>query len=201
MRDIEAICADSFRDFHAKGLDYLCLHRSEEATIKAYFYDLDDCDDMAELVVPHNHRYAFYTHVLAGSVRNKQWQPRHKEDPRWHLEERFQEFEYRTPLNGGDGFTWKADVGLMPRGCSNAYTQGHVYFSRANAIHTLSDLRPGTVLLLTQLKDEVPIGEPTRAFRRGLGHEPPSMDGLYSQMDPDHALRRLAQLEHLGWRA
>jgi hypothetical protein len=61
--DLDTIAGNSFRNFHAKGLDYLCLHRSEALTIKAYFYA---GEAGSEVVCPHDHRYPFSTHIVAG---------------------------------------------------------------------------------------------------------------------------------------
>ena len=36
---IDDIQANSYRDFHAKGLDYLCIRRDLELTLKVYFFD------------------------------------------------------------------------------------------------------------------------------------------------------------------
>lgn len=33
------ICANSFRNFHTKGFDYLCVKRSAELTRKVYFFE------------------------------------------------------------------------------------------------------------------------------------------------------------------
>lgn len=60
---LDEILAHSFTDFHAKGLDYLCLLRSPEITVKAYFFE-GDVASAPEVVVPHDHRYCFNTRVL-----------------------------------------------------------------------------------------------------------------------------------------
>ena len=63
--------ANSFRNFHTVGLDYVCLHRSTDLTVKGYFYDRTEVS--ARLVNPHSHRYDFATEVLRGSVINETW--------------------------------------------------------------------------------------------------------------------------------
>lgn len=202
MTSIEEICRHSFRDFHVKGFDYLCLHRSEQVTVKAYFFDGPTVGS-PEVVMPHNHRYGFTTTVLAGGLLNREWSV--VDGARMAMRERhtrvFQEFDYLTPLLGGDGFTWRREVLLAENLLSSArmYRRGETYLSQPSDVHTLGRIEPGTVIVLTQLEDVVPVGVPTQAYRSGLGHEGPSLDGLYSRMPVDHALRRLAQLERLGW--
>lgn len=39
--DMAEVLANSYRDFHAKGLDYICLKRSFKETLKLYFFDGD----------------------------------------------------------------------------------------------------------------------------------------------------------------
>jgi hypothetical protein len=68
--DLDTVASNSFRNFHAKGLDYLCLHRSPELTIKAYFYS---GNIGPEVVCPHDHRYPFSTHILAGESGHKRY--------------------------------------------------------------------------------------------------------------------------------
>ena len=190
---LQAMRANSYRDFHAKGLDYLCLHRSEALTLKAYFF-AGECTESPELVVPHDHRYGFTTHVLAGGLVERRWAECDAGQGTV-----YQQFDYSTPLNGGDGFTWKREVRLggWDRGVHGA---GTAYMTRSDQIHTLANVQRGTAVVIQQFRDVV-LGEPTRAFRRGLGHEAPSTDGLYSRMTPDQALQRIAQLHALGWPA
>jgi hypothetical protein len=74
-----------------------------------------------------------------------------------------------------------------------SYTRGQFYYSRPEAIHTLNIRCEGTVLLLEQLADELPLDAPTNANRPAGDRDPPSLDGLYDRMTPDHARRRLTQ--------
>ena len=57
---MEEVLANSFRDFHAKGLDYVCLKRRPSETVKLYFFD-GDVSKLPEVVNPHDHRYDFST--------------------------------------------------------------------------------------------------------------------------------------------
>jgi hypothetical protein len=188
--DVETIAANSFRNFHSKGLDYICLHRSDTLTIKAYFFDNLKTD--AEIVVPHDHRYDFSTTVLAGEVRNNKYKsgwgdPRHT---------RFQEFDYETPLNGGSGFVWKRET-LLSIESSMLHKEGESYHQHASEIHSIV-VDTDTVLLLTQFADKLPTWASTRAFQPGDGRETPSLDGLYDRFTEDQIVKRLLQLKELN---
>jgi hypothetical protein len=189
--DFDTIVSNSFQNFHAKGLDYLCLRRSEELTLKAYFYQNPDAKS-PEVVCPHDHRYPFLTTIVAGEsthIRYREYQ-RATPGPSY---DHYQQFLWRTPLNGGDGFTWDGRVCLSRRS-TEEYKAGESYFCRADEIHTISISRPDTVLLLWQYKDVLPVGTPSRTFVWGDDREPPSLKGLYENMRPDYArslLRRL----------
>lgn len=63
--DTSTLIQNSYRDFHAKGLDYVCLKRTPDHTVKVYFLD-GDVSKVPEVVNPHDHRYAFETTVLSG---------------------------------------------------------------------------------------------------------------------------------------
>lgn len=53
---------------HADGVDYLCLHRSDELTVKLYLIEEPVNQNGNGLVNPHSHRYAFQSVVLHGSL-------------------------------------------------------------------------------------------------------------------------------------
>jgi len=192
--DLHDIVKNSFINFHCKGFDYLCLARSPQLTVKAYFFE-GEVSQLPEAVVPHDHRYDFYTHVLAGSVVNRTYDlaPLVTEAPRTH---RAQMFRYMTPLNGGDGFEWAREVAMREKGAFK-YERDKSYFSAHTDIHTISIDDPQTVLLLVQHEDKVPVDEHTFAFRFGNGKEVPSLDGLYDKPDEDYVLKRLEQIKEL----
>lgn len=198
MFDLETICTNSFRNFHTKGFDYLCLTRTPELTRKVYFFD-GRLADLPELVVPHDHRYPFTTTVLAGAVRNVRFMK--LPEASWVQPERvgdygfipFDRFDYRTPLNGGDGFTWAGNDFLKPEESYGSHTRGRFYRSSATDIHTLDIRCEGTVIMLEQMADVVPLDTPTHAWRREGDKTPPSVSGLYDRMTPDHARARIEQ--------
>jgi len=198
MDDIDTICANSFRNFHTKGFDYLCLSRTPELTRKVYFFE-GDLANLPELVIPHDHRYPFVTTVLAGAVVNKSFTrlrngPHPDAKSAWErVTDVYDHFEYRTPLNGGDGFTWVGECRMMASGDVFHRTRGRFWRSSADEIHTLDIRCEGTVIMLEQLADVVAIDEPTNAFRKVGDRSPPSLDGLYDRMDADHARERIGQ--------
>lgn len=179
---LDKIAANSFRNFHAKGLDYLCLHRSPELTIKAYFYEAGQ-DSAPELVCPHDHRYPFSTHVLAGRSGHIRYRERLLGEPTHEL------FQWRTPLNGGDGFTWHHEARLETVS-HDRFASGSSYWCDHDEIHTITINRADTVLLLYQHADTVAIGQATSTYAP-LGSAAPSTSGLYDQMPLNVAEDRL----------
>lgn len=190
--DLGEVLANSYRDFHVKGFDYLCLKRSEAETIKVYFFD-GDVSKAPEVVIPHDHRYGFRTDVVAGSMVNRKFVVGGRCDPDAKPYERF---DYLTPLNGGPGFTWRETAWLRAY-TETEYQVGENYSMGANGIHTIQITGPETIICLRQYADLIPVGKPTSAYRPDGMREPPSLDGLYRPMDADHALRRIATLRDL----
>jgi hypothetical protein len=191
--DLDQVLLNSYADFHAKGFDYLCLHRSPELTIKAYFFE-GDVATAPEVVVPHDHRYGFTTQVLAGESINRRYQPVTEQEPG---AKPYEAFDYLTVLNGGNGFTWRQSVWLREKAVT-PYVRGGGYASFCEDIHTIQILAPETALLLLQGPDKVPVGVPTTAYRPDGMREPPSLSGLYREMDEDHAVARLNLLERMA---
>jgi len=183
---IEEIAANSFQDFHVRGFDYLCLFRSPALTVKAYFFD-GDVANLPEVVMPHDHRYDFHTAVISGEVENRLYE----EGVGGFVYDRF---DYLTPLNGGDGFEWSRETSLRMRS-SILYRIGESYACDHDDVHTIQIRAPGTILLLNQYADKVPVGSPTQAWRIAGDRSPPSLDGLYTPMTTDRAVQRLEQLQ------
>lgn len=176
---IEDVVANSFRNFHAKGLDYLCLMRSPDLTIKVYFFD-EAPEHTSEVVAPHDHRYDFQTEVLAGELRNFRY--KYTRGSAYNL------FDYSTPLLGGSGFVHKGTCNLK---CvsNERYAVGQVHSHRAEELHTIK-VRHDTVIQLQQYNDVVPVGQPTQLFMPA-DRDTPTLDGLYDRMDADYAIKRL----------
>src|SRR6185312_12218927 len=97
------LLANSYRNYHAKGLDYLCLRRSAELTLKIYFFD-NPAHETSDVVCPHDHRYDSNTAVIRGGAINVIWRPANGGAKDMNAAKRFDAFRWYTPLNGGRGF-------------------------------------------------------------------------------------------------
>lgn len=180
----EAMLENSFKDYHVKGFDYLCLKRSPELTQKVYFFD-GIAEELPEVVCPHDHRYSFTTRVLAGSVMNFKYSP-HDDG------EVMQRFHYRTPLNGGNGFTWMAEQRLKMFSWNGYLAGATPYRMGFEEIHTIRTTAT-TVLFLQQYAD-VPVQHTTTWTR---DKEPINLSGMYNRFTADEIIARLKQLESL----
>ena len=193
--DLDTVVANSFFDFHSKGMDYVCLKRTDALTIKAYFFDEDSFKDAAEVVNPHNHRYDFQTQVLAGQLIDFRFEVRDfaplREDP-------YQQFSWHTPLNGGTGFQWWRSCWLEQIAMRRVRA-GHHLFSPAETNHTIKVDRE-TVLLLYQFADKIPHHWATNTYVKGYDKEPPSINDLYRKPSTDEVVKRLKHLSDLGVR-
>jgi hypothetical protein len=186
--NLDEVLKHSFRDFHVKGLDYICLRRSFIETWKLYFFD-GDASKAPEVIYPHDHRYCFDTRVMSGVVENVLYGHTAKpEAPRYNR------FEWLTPLNPGpSGFTFIEECGLEELGRLR-YSKGNVelYGMNHKQIHTLRIAATNTVLFLKQYEDVVPIGVPTSTYCRG---DAPSIGGLYTRFDMDTLVSKLKAFE------
>ncbi|WP_315768551.1 MULTISPECIES: hypothetical protein [unclassified Bradyrhizobium] len=186
--DVDQIVEHSFKDYHVKGFDYLCLQRSPEETVKLYFFD-GDISKLPEVVAPHNHRYDFETYVAAGLSENV-WFTRSATRPE-HQGQIFNWFEYRTKLNGGNGFTFAGEEELF-EAKRGRFGTGESYFMHAEDLHTIRIVQNETLLVLVQFEDIVPLDKPTWTYCRGTA---PSLDGLYTKFTADEVISRLRKFE------
>jgi hypothetical protein len=154
--NIDSVAEHSFKDMHVKGFHYLCLQRSEFETTKLYFFD-GDVNKAPEVVAPHDHRYDFETYVAAGAVDNVWFRRTMSEE----IGQIFNWFEYRTPLNGGNGFTFAGEEMLWEANRSR-FTKGESYYMQADDLHTIRIAGSDTVLMLVQFEDVYPEGVPLR---------------------------------------
>lgn len=186
------ILNQSYRNFHAKGLDYLCLKRSSEHTIKVYFFDGDaDLSALPEIVMPHDHRYNFRTVCIAGEVSNLE----QSRCANFSGSDRYESFLWDTPLNGGAGFRHEGEAFLTHPHRSD-YRAGEAWASSFDTIHTLRIGRTGTIIRLDQYADVVPVGTPTRTYRPASvagDIAAPELAGLYEAMTPAYAAGRMLQ--------
>jgi hypothetical protein len=191
---IEEMIEHSFKDLHVKGFDYVCLRRTPQHTRKVYFFD-GRVSQLPDVVSPHDHRYGFMTTVLAGAMSNSIYAEVPDENCAHIGGETYNEFEWRTPLNGGDGFTFKKETVLIETQRFQ-YANDESYAMRAEDFHTIRMKQEGTVIMLDQFEDVVPVGQPTRTFM--LDRKAPNLDGLYRKFTPDQLIARLKQIEALG---
>lgn len=181
---MEEVIENSFKDYHVKGFDYICLKRTPELTIKLYFFD-GDVSKLPEVVNPHDHRYNFRTRCLAGEVENSCYMV----DQRGEV---YNRFEYRTPLNGGDGFTWDGTTHLLEMS-RKRYHAMQGYNMQYEDIHTIRLVQNNTILMLTQYEDEMAITTPTMTYSREA--KLPLLSGLYNRFTPDQVRKRFKQLQ------
>jgi hypothetical protein len=182
--NIDAVVANSFKDFHIKGFDYLCVDRSPEETVKLYFFD-GDISKLPEVVAPHDHRYDFETWLVAGASDNI-WFERAAEEG-----EVYNWFKYMTPLNGGNGFEFVGEEQLREMRRMR-FRKGDSYFMHAEDLHTIRIVENETVLMLVQFEDLVPTDQATNTFTFGGA---PSLDGLYSRFTADEVIAKLRRFE------
>lgn len=191
----------SYRNLHAKGVDYVCLQRSDKFTLKVYFFDIPagPTGIIPDVVNPHDHRYNFRTSIIRGAVSNSIWAKAAKSgsvEAKW-----FERYRYYTPLNKGHGFEWEGRSPLV-LDSKTTYTPGQQYSSLHNTIHTIGDLIPGTILVLEQYEDVVPIGTPTRTYIPIQEHsqlaQAPELSGLYDRFTEDQLLARLDLLQRVS---
>lgn len=181
---------NSYRNFHTTGFDYICLERSPQLTRKLYFLD-GEASQLPEVVNPHDHRYAFRTTVLAGEMT----------DFRFELSddgEVFNAFDYRTPLNGGDGFTFRGEERLR-KYMNVQMSKGESLFTAQDNLHTISMRSDQTVIMLEQYEDLVPLDVPTSCWSPAQSsNRPDQLDtGLYEKFNIDQLIDRLKTIESL----
>ena len=182
--DPEVIAANSFFDFHAKGLNYVCLHRSVERTLKVYFLP----ETRGGIVLPHDHLYSFTTRLLAGEVVDQRYCAGSIGAKRDRL-------EWHSVLRGGDGFRRTGQVRrLRPTGRMHARAAGTRWATDANTIHTLKPRRWSIIELV-----QGPTIKTVSHTYQPAGAKLPNLDGLYRKPSVDEVLARLRTLAALGF--
>jgi hypothetical protein len=183
--DYQHLIDNSYRNFHAKGLDYLCLKRTPGHTVKLYVFN-GDATKLPEVVNPHDHRYAFKTTVLRGAIGDRRFQ---RAEVAGNV---YQAFDYMTPLNGGNGFTFRGNERL--RLVEDVHLdRGHVLNTGPEHTHTIYTKDDQTVLLLEQFADVIAPELPTSCWVR-IGEPKPDTSGLYEKFTEAEYMDRLANL-------
>lgn len=192
--DMESVLDNSYKDFHAKGIDYLCLHRDPGLTLKAYFFE-SGAQDAGEVVNPHDHRYDFNTQCISGVIRNKWYRDPPCFDGESHkCGDMYNAFAWHTPLLGGSGFS-RAGAWPLQEYKFTDFHPGRGYFMAAEEFHTIQVMQPETVIVLAQYEDKVPPNQPTFMFAKSS--EPPDLSGLYNKFTADQAVKRIDLLQEL----
>lgn len=186
---MEEVIANSFRDYHVSGFDYLCLKRSPTETVKIYFFD-GDVAKLPEVVNPHDHRYDFKTMVLAGASQNIWYEEAGPRAAGKNEGKIFERFAYDTPLLGGGGFVHVGQTRLVETS-RRSYKAGQNYTMGFREVHTIRMLQNETILCLVQNEDRVK-DRPTLTFTRH--EEPPNLEGMYRKFTPDGIVARLKNL-------
>lgn len=187
---METVVSNSFRDYHVRGFDYICIKRSAVETVKLYFFD-GDVSKIPEVVNPHDHRYDFKTTVIAGKSQNVWFSEASVSQAAKDVGTVFNRFAYETPLLGGEGFTWVGETRLVETQ-RKSFKPGHHYSMNYREVHTIRMMENETVLCLVQFEDRVARNTPTLTFTRE--EEAPSLTGLYKMFSPDQILARLSNL-------
>lgn len=183
--DMEMALANSYKNFHAKGFDYICLERTPKLTRKLYILD-GDITKVPEVINPHDHRYSFTTMVMAGAMIDHRWVSSDESDP---SAKAYNAFDYMTPLNGGDGFTFRGEEWLR-KDEANLLTFAESLATRADRVHTIQMQADQTALMLNQFADIYDLDTPTSAWSQDT---PDASDsGLYDRFTPDEIIQRLS---------
>lgn len=191
--DIEEALGLSYKNFHAKGLDYVCAAKTELGSYLK-FYILDgDVTTLPEVVNPHDHRYDFDTTVLAGEMIDRTYV---RVPPGNEVGEVYSAFDWDTPLLGGAGFTFREEVRLQesdPR----RLTKGDHNRSLSTDTHTIKMSSDRVVMMLLQHPDVVPVGTPTTAYAPS-GVPEPDTSGLYERFTEAELIERLRLIESVA---
>jgi hypothetical protein len=183
---MDEMIANSYKNFHAKGFNYICLHRSDKHTLKVYILD-GDITKVPEVINPHDHRYSFRTEVLAGGMCDHQYHPN-----KYGIE--YERYNYFTPLNGGKGFEEDCVQVLLKHSVKKMDRPGDFLYSPYDRIHTISMLKDQTMLLVDQEEDVLRLDEPTSCWVR-TGHPKPDTSGLYEKFTPGQIKEQLKLIE------
>jgi len=140
--EINALAKNSVENHHVNGIQYLCLHRSNDLTVKVYFIPGYANINDGYLVNPHNHRYDFDSEVISGEIEHHRFKVT-KGKGEWeqlgycHKKKDIEHLETEVRLK-----TYKIE----------SHKEGSGYHTDANEIHTLKVIVP-TILGLIQYKD------------------------------------------------
>ncbi len=188
---------NSYKNFHSKGLSYICLAKfkqeecdKRDAYFKIYIFD-GDVTKLSEVANPHDHRYDFHNKVVKGVIANRTYRENWYRKPIFM----YNKFEYMTPLNGGNGFTWKEEEYLYDESV-RSYNKGEEWVSRFDEIQTLQIRSDQAILEVFQGPDQLATFEPTYCYTKDK--EPPSLDGLYDKFTEDELIELLEKTGYIS---
>lgn len=181
--DVETIADNSYLDFHAKGLQYICLKRDPLGeTHKVYFLP----SNPAGIVNPHNHRYAFETELLAGRVVDQRYDIAKPGQP--YLRRR-----WFTPLDGGEGFGLDGNPCQLQELPPDHFARpGSKWATSLGVIHTLRPLTESVIYLVQR-----PSIRGSSAVYLPEGEPLPSLSGLYRKPSIDTVISLLRTIQEL----
>lgn len=179
--DCSKAARNSTINHHVDGMDYLCLHRSDEVTVKLYLVEDPQNPNAGFLVNPHSHRYSFSSRVFKGEVEHL----RFTETPENMCSALYEEHVY-TPATKAlkQDNPYRA---LMPSTIEK-HTAGSSYFVKDNEINTLR-MVPGTgpfLLGLVQFRDTRMYSE----LYTHIGHEIVYPNSRQPTVEETEALRK-----------
>jgi len=172
-RDRAEMLKTSYRDFHAKGLDYINLHRSPTLTIKAYIMN-DEVPVGVNVVNPHDHAYDFSTFILSGCLANVNY-------TFGTINRKWFHHYYKTSLEGESNIKYHGGWrdGLKEHSVE-VYGPGQHYYLKAEQVHTIRAATAGVIMLLFQYKHtEIAKERGTSLWLPSL--VTPKLDGLYNR--------------------
>jgi hypothetical protein len=182
--DRDQMIRASCQRYHSPRIDYLCLYRTPQLTVK--IYNIKGHDPLP-LVAPHDHRYNFQTFVLKGMVHNvvcREFATNNPAHCNKHL------FHFRTQFLGGQAqFHYQRPVELC-WDYQEILREGESYSLEVPEIHTIVVPNEDTTLLLVQHSDQ-PV-EYTRLYMES--DQPPSLKGLYVPYMMEEFAKELKEL-------
>lgn len=180
--DWEEAANHSYTNFHAEGVSYVNLLRTDRLTLKLYTFNNVRHNEQGYLVHPHNHGYNFTHQTLCGIIQNHIFSLKGGDD--WNM------YQFDTPLNGGKGL-----IKVWPCGLTRLDTfslpVGRNYYLTTEELHTLGVKTDYAAALLCQFHDVNP-GIPT-IMLAPAGENPDCETGLYIRMQ---AWQGRQEIEH-----
>lgn len=175
----------SYTNFHAEGVSYLNLLRTERLTVKLYTFNNVPHNAQGFMVHPHSHGYNFTHRTMVGMITNHKFSLVKGDD--WNI------YSFMTKLNGGSGLT------KLPLPCGLAEVgkdfcrPRQSYYLGYTEVHTISTPDSYAAALLLQFHDVEP-GSPTVMFAP-VGEDPNCATGLYHRMSAHEGKTMIEQYQ------